>query len=650
MSLLRVFGLVLLTEISMTLADTSFEMFCEKPPNFGTGKYDKKASTCTVEYNFYTYNDMEATDFCEAQHPYSLKEKNRKGQKTICVITNDLECKVSSEILIGEKCFSITSELSYAEAEEGCSSLGPLISLHKITSSYEQKWISAFFSDKEMLWVGNNNKELKSLALAKLQGKSLSTKQGRPVNKKSDKYAILTRKGSLARLKGGVIAPVTADTKLPVICSQPAVPRQEYFASLIEQMRTFGYKVTEAIDRSGRKRAFTVIRGLHLFTINSRFDAGTKKLHEACAAFPNGYAATPYDFKDIKDFKRVLKEAEVNIVAVPGRKKPEFGKENLKDCTKDPYYKQARTHFVFDVMTATNKTIQKTARNDEFWANGFPTRTCGDMPRVALAYTQNGLVDVPNMARLFVACTFGAPPEVKPDDGSEACSDLADYNKKTKKCTCRKGYYDMANQKLFAKRKGDTSVPGVHCFTCKKAKEIAVYVLLDSSDKFGSKLLICLRYPFAYHHAYLMASYLKKGGKLGSAFGDSDDFRLVEAEGGWKLKEPSSSDSGKKTITEAVTEAYTKLAKHRSYRKLLILLLDQVPSDVSAASKKLTELRESNLEKHIEIFVAVASGDTKSLTDMTTTGKVHKIPSDHAGQCGLGTKVSSEMLRLLCLH
>ncbi|VDO38185.1 unnamed protein product, partial [Haemonchus placei] len=63
------------------------ELFCERPPNFGKGTYDKKASTCTIEYNFYTDNVLDATDFCEAQHPYSLKDKNRKGQKTICVIS-----------------------------------------------------------------------------------------------------------------------------------------------------------------------------------------------------------------------------------------------------------------------------------------------------------------------------------------------------------------------------------------------------------------------------------------------------------------------------------------------------------------------------------------------------------------------------------
>ncbi|VDO38183.1 unnamed protein product [Haemonchus placei] len=344
-----------------------------------------------------------------------------------------------------------------------------------------------------MLWVGNNKKELKSLALARLEGRSLSTKQGRPVNKKSDKYAILTRKGSLARLKGGVLAPVTSDTKLPVLCTQPAVPRQEYFASLIEQMRTFGYKVTEAIDRSGRKRAFTVIRGLHLFTIDSRFDAGTKKLHEACAA-------------------------EVNIVAVPGRKKLEFGKENLPDCTKDPYYRQARRQFVFDVMTATNKTIEKTAGHNDFWADGFPTRTCADMPRVALGYTQNGLVDVPNIARLFVACTFG-------------CTLLQLQESKRNCCICLVRQYRQIWK---------TNVRMLEIFLC---------------------IPSCISDDVTYQQR-----------------------RQTSTNG-------ISTDTGKKTITQSVTEAYTMLAKNRSYRKLLILLLDQVPSDASAASKKLTELK-----------------------------------------------------------
>ncbi|RCN51363.1 hypothetical protein ANCCAN_02516 [Ancylostoma caninum] len=42
-----------------------------------------------------------------------------------------------------------------------------------------------------------------------------------------------------------------------------------------------------------------------------------------------------------------------------------------------------------------------------YWQDTFPDRTCADTPRVALGFTQRGLIDIPAVARHFAVCTYG---------------------------------------------------------------------------------------------------------------------------------------------------------------------------------------------------------------------------------------------------
>ncbi|KAK6028974.1 hypothetical protein OSTOST_04923, partial [Ostertagia ostertagi] len=296
-------------------------------------------------------------------------------------------------------------------------------------------------------------------------------------------------------------------------CSGTHVP------SLAKRLQDAGIPSYFYEDRSKFLRPFTIIRALHSFEVTHDFDAGTANLHKACEAFEHGYAATPYDFADPENFKNVLKEGGVNIVAVPGRRSSSSKLPNLQDCSRDPNYMDRRNQFVFDLKDKYGKTIEKkrvtskmakrlcgmvptvptlytfgedaqnpingghsvtsthrlmslcqvfkiafptlsklaagikTAKNASFWAMGFPDRTCADMPRVALAYTQNGLVDVPNNARLFTVCTFGTPPDVSPDDGSEKCH--ADAKFVNGKCRCLDEKKDIRNTKAFVRRSED---------------------------------------------------------------------------------------------------------------------------------------------------------------------------------------------------
>ncbi|PIO68542.1 hypothetical protein TELCIR_09669 [Teladorsagia circumcincta] len=185
-----------------------------------------------------------------------------------------------------------------------------------------------------------------------------------------------------------------------------------------------GYKSTMATDMSGLQRPFTVIRGLHSFTISHDYDAGTERIHHSC--------------------------------------------ENVG--------------------------------NDSMWAKGFPDRTCADMPRVALAFTQNGLVDVPNIARLFVVCTYGALPNVQPDDGSERCDPKATFDRINKKCKCKAGFDDLKTQKILIPRPTDQSLEeGTACLNCQKSKGMDIFFVLDYApqDKGCARQLLVSRCPTA---------------------------------------------------------------------------------------------------------------------------------------------------------
>ncbi|KAK5979058.1 hypothetical protein GCK32_001622, partial [Trichostrongylus colubriformis] len=342
----------------------------------------QQSNTCDLTYEVTTPDKEAAFEFCDMQHPYSTQEAT-PGSTTKCKIIAELECG-SSETLIGERCFLYDADTEIAFADQKCKDHGSTYSLHKVTSNFEQKWISS---------------------------KILVNKEGRLVDGVPGQYVIVLRKGSSSRSKIGGLAPMTPNAKIPILCSAPAKARPEYLTSLASKLNGMGFKSTFAQDLAGVSRPFTVVRAMQTFEINAAdlYTAGSQRLQRSCEAFHHGYAATPFDFKNVEDFKRVLKEAAVNIVAVPGSRMAGDTKPNIWSCSEKDGSPEVtrRSAFYFDIRTAEGTTIRKRAHNGTFWSPSFPTRTCGDMPRVAMGFSQYGLVDIPNNARLFVLCTFG---------------------------------------------------------------------------------------------------------------------------------------------------------------------------------------------------------------------------------------------------
>ncbi|VDL77470.1 unnamed protein product [Nippostrongylus brasiliensis] len=123
--------------------------------------------------------------------------------------------------------------------------------------------------------------------------------------------------------------------------------------------------------------------------------------------FKYGSAATTLDFDNVEDFKKLLKDADVNVVAVPGRLKRHAQRVANSDCSKrDSDFKKKRSYWEYQRKNAAGKYYYQDV-TDKGWKDGHPDNACADSPRVALVFSKDGLIDVPAFARHSVACTFG---------------------------------------------------------------------------------------------------------------------------------------------------------------------------------------------------------------------------------------------------
>ncbi|KAK6032607.1 hypothetical protein OSTOST_01211 [Ostertagia ostertagi] len=138
------------------------------------------------------------------QHPFSLKEA-KHGENTVCTIMAEMSC--GSDVLIGERCFSYDADARFQFADEKCK-MNEGSELHTVTSTFEQKWISTFFSSYGMMWVKNNATELSQLLVEDLgEGRALGNKEARIEEKPVKQYVIVLRKGTVSHLRPGSLVP-----------------------------------------------------------------------------------------------------------------------------------------------------------------------------------------------------------------------------------------------------------------------------------------------------------------------------------------------------------------------------------------------------------------------------------------------------------
>ncbi|WKY03364.1 hypothetical protein Q1695_004812 [Nippostrongylus brasiliensis] len=98
-------------------------------------------------------------------------------------------------------------------------------------------------------------------------------------------------------------------------------------------------------------KAFTVVKGAFSYSGISKdlyYIGGGETHYKLCESIPfegfkHGSPATTLDFDNVENFKELLRDADVNVVAVPGRLKPHALRERNYNCGKrDPAYNRKR--------------------------------------------------------------------------------------------------------------------------------------------------------------------------------------------------------------------------------------------------------------------------------------------------------------------
>lgn len=619
----------LLLFVSAVAGDQSFLSFCNKPPNFGKGVMQADGVTCVITYDVSLKGNDEAAEFCDAQHPFSPLKAEKRGEQTICTIRGLFDCG-AQEQLIDERCFMYGVDSIFNNAEAQCDKLSRKYKyeLHKIVNTFEQKWISTFYSPYGVMWVRNTENELKHLDVANIPGKVLNGKAARFIYSETpdEPHVIITRKGSASRLRAGVVAKMASETSIPVLCSRPADPKEEYLVALAERYTQAGYLVRTYQDLFGVRRPFTVVRGLHSFEMQSRFEAGTARLHKTCQAFKHGHAVTPYDFKNPNDFKTLLKEAQVNVVAVPGSA-GSAKLEPIDSCfAMNARFMDDRKFYDFDLVQAGNKMYKKTANNASFWKEYNPSKSCADMPRTALAFTPNGLVDVPNIARLFVACTFGIPPRI--EGGDEAKCDRDANLLPGMKCACKNPKMELNVQSQFIGYKEDkTATKGLKCVDCTGDRQVVAAFIIDRSQ--GAELYSIrmvgwyMKFWMSYFRGYAK-SYILMDDTY-AVHPPGNEFKPVPVDSSlkdfWFWTTDSYSDerkywyervqgAGQRNLGAALDKAVDDLTYQQFDRKYIIAVVHDVPADLDRA-----RAAANKAVGKVEIIL-VTNSNAKELADL----------------------------------
>ncbi|VDM66526.1 unnamed protein product [Strongylus vulgaris] len=252
----------------------------------------------------------------------------------------------------------------------------------------------------------------------RLSGKVLNSEYGRLIEGSSHALALLTSRSLRGALQVGDVTKVTEETSIPVLCSYAAKQLPSYIPKMVDRLRKIGFPAAYYKDNSNKTRPFIIFREPQMFTMGSKFQAG-KIRNDVC-------------------------KEKVNMVMIEGERNRGLAKENLDSCNRDAEFETYRSSFKIFLPDG-----EQPLGASELWRSGHPDRTCGITPRVGLGFSQEGLVDIPAVARLFVICTFGEPSKIKQDESAFGCHKYALYDKQKGHCSCKDGYPDIKNTKLF---------------------------------------------------------------------------------------------------------------------------------------------------------------------------------------------------------
>ncbi|WKY03188.1 hypothetical protein Q1695_004718 [Nippostrongylus brasiliensis] len=641
--------------------NSSMQLF-HSSMDFALGRIGNK---CTLTYKVAVRDEVGAFEFCDAQHAFVLVRATRTASNTICEIHTVYDCS-NTEQTIGDMCFSMSAASTISKGKKLCEAVNrnELSALHKVTSTAQQRWISAYFSNYGIIWIANGPNDIEYLLHDNLDGKrKLLNKYGRVVTGKSENYAMITRKGSLARLRVGTIAPMDPNTAIPVLCSRRATPRQELTSTLVERYKLVNIHSVTYKAKNGLFQPFTVVKGAFPYSGISKdlyYIGGGETHYKLCEGFKHGSAATTLDFDNVEDFKKLLRDADVNVVAVPGRLKRHAQRVTNSDCSKrDSDYKKKRSNWEYQRKNVAGKYYYEDV-TDKGWKDRHPDNACADSPRVALVFSKDGLIDVPAFARHSVACTFGV---------LEKFGCAVNAHVKNGRCQCIdpaeelerhvNSFVFLSSDKELLKNKEQTL-----CFQCTANTEYAVVAITDASTppfevSFGSAykhVLYAYRFAFAYMKVPIRVIHVGDGGirfdtkkfHVASFNKDLSSDTLGQSKD-WLTK-----GSGKLALAAAFKEAIEALKYHPYARKAIFLNVfgkgDTTAVDHEEAIKVAQQAGEYGIDVVVNHYYKGEFEATK-FYPFATTKKVFAYDWSNWGEHSKGvTRALHFMYRKICLR
>ncbi|KHJ95357.1 hypothetical protein OESDEN_04696 [Oesophagostomum dentatum] len=83
---------------------------------------------------------------------------------------------------------------------------------------------------------------------------------------------------------------------------------------MVGRLSEIGLKAHYYMDRMGTKKPFVVIREPQVLSMGGKFIAG--RAPDVCKTYTKGWSATPFDFKDLSNFKKLLSDVRKSSYTV----------------------------------------------------------------------------------------------------------------------------------------------------------------------------------------------------------------------------------------------------------------------------------------------------------------------------------------------
>ncbi|CAJ0597058.1 unnamed protein product [Cylicocyclus nassatus] len=419
----------------------------------------------------FTSSDVEANALCTAAAPFVFQHAYRRGEETVCVYVSSYRCD-DDEFVVENRCFKLFG-LNERFSGDVCKRRNR--TLHVIQDMDELKWISVILSPIAYeVWIGNDA-GVGSILRPVFAGEQSKNTEGM-------KIKLRVSNGFFDRWpRGTLIYGSPEEEILPHLCSRPAQAYEDTLRDLMDNIGRTGVPVNQGKDRFGGTRAFSYHPVMLAVQGQGKLEPKLELLHTFCNMLPNGYAASEYDFQDLREYKSFRRKEnmpKVSFRTTIGR--ASSFKEHRKECVPEPNSNKLGKKFLYYGSDNTTSITEQ-----KFWRRNKPDFMCADLPRTTGVMTTEGFEDMPAMARRPLLCTFGNPPNLPPLKLSDLCNKAAHYDQAKGRCVCNNEKNDA---RILDPKKYKHYPEGAVCIEyVNTTKTRSIVFILDNTGSVGQE-------------------------------------------------------------------------------------------------------------------------------------------------------------------